>query len=100
MYASNKYDNKVENVFYKNAIKSLRDIKAYYLPGSLQDISRDCIYENHLLLNDDGNPFKSPSRSPPYSPEYICDLPVTNNPRDFRSVYRELIPKFNENWFQ
>ena len=41
MYASNKYDNKVESVFYKNAIKSLRDIKAYYLPGSIQDIRRD-----------------------------------------------------------
>ena len=84
--------------FYKNAIKSFREIKAYYLPGSIQDIRRDCIYENHLLLNDDGNPFKSPSRFPPYAPEYICDLPVTNHPREFRSVYRELIPKLNKSF--
>ena len=26
----------------------------------------------------------------------MCDLPVTNNPREFKGIYRELIPKLNK----
>ena len=47
--------------------------------------------DNILLLDDNGHTFKCPSRCPAYSPEYICDLPVTNHPMEFKGVFRNLI---------
>ena len=46
-----------------------------------------------ILVDENGRAFKQPSRIPPYAPEYFCDLPVINNPREFRGRFRSLIPK-------
>ena len=66
-----------------------------YYPKNINSIRRDSIYENVLLLDNNGKCFKAPSRCPAYAPEYFCDLPVTNNPREFRGVSRRLIPSVN-----
>ena len=39
---------------------------------------------------------KPPSQVPPYAPEFICDLPVTAHPREFRGRFKSLIPKINK----
>ena len=93
---SDKNDKSIENLFYKNALKSWRKLNAAFRPGKIHDIQRDWIYDNTLLLDDNGHTFKCPSRCPAYAPEYICDLPVTNHPREFKGVFRNLIPKINK----
>ena len=64
------------------------------------DIKRDWIYENVLLKDDDGRIFKPPSHFPAYAPEYFYDLPVTDNPREFRGIYKNLIPKLNQSFLK
>ena len=66
-----------------------------YTPKNVHSIKRDWIYDNILLKDDDGRVFKPPSFIPPYAPEFFMDLPVTNHPREFRGIFRTLIPKIN-----
>ena len=96
IYASNKYDNCIKNEFYKNVIKTWRLLKIIPKPGKLQDIRRDGVFDNLLLVDENGKCFKRPSHIPAYAPEYMCDLPITNHPREFRGVYKRLIPKINK----
>ena len=70
-------------------------MKVKYYPKDINSIRRDWIYDNQYLLDTDGKPFKPPSRFPPYAPEFFCDLPVYNHPREFSMLYRNLIPKLN-----
>ena len=95
-YSSKKYDNNIENDFYKNAIKIWRTMNINFHPGRLQDIQRDWIYDSFLLKDDDGNMFKPPINIPAYAPEFFCDLPVTNHPREFKGTFKTLIPKLNK----
>ena len=95
LHASSKYDKNIENSFYKNSMKAWRQINPIFCPGNLQSIRRDVVYENMLLVDDNCRPFKYPSRIPAYAPEYICDLPVTNHPREFKGIFKTLIPKIN-----
>ena len=67
-----------------------------FQPGRLQDIQRDWIYDSLLLKDDDENMFKPPTNIPAYAPEFFCDLPVTNHPREFRGTFKSLIPKLNK----
>ena len=95
IFANHNMDNKIAHNFYKIAVKSFRSLKMTYHPKNINSIRRDSIYENVLLLDNNGKCFKAPSRCPAYAPEYFCDLPVTNNPREFRGVFRRLIPSVN-----
>ena len=88
-------DNKIAHNFYKIAVKSFRSLKMTYHPNNINSIRRDSIYENVFLLDNNGKCFKAPSRCPAYAPEYFCNLPVTNNSREFRGVFRRLIPSVN-----
>ena len=76
-------------------MKAWRQINPVFCPGNLQSIRRDVVYENMLLVDDNCKPFKYPSRIPAYAPEYVCDLPVTNHPREFKGIFKTLIPKIN-----
>ena len=96
LHANKNNDKNIDNLFYKNALKQWRKLNAVFRPGNIQDIQRDWIYDNNLLMDENGNTFKCPSRCPAYAPEYICDLPVTNHPREFKGVFRNLIPKINK----
>ena len=98
--ASNRYDKDIPCEFYKEAVKAWRIIFHSYIPKNVNDIKRDWIYDNVLLKDDDGRIFKPPSNFPPYAPEFFYDLPVTDNPREFRGVYRNLIPKLNRSFFK
>ena len=40
--------------------------------------------------------FKPPSFIPAYAPEFIYDLPITANPREFRGIFNRLIPSLNK----
>ena len=93
--SSVNHDKEISNTFYKNAVNSYRLMKVKYYPKDMNSIRRDWIYDNQYLLDADGKPFKPPSRFPPYAPEFICDLPVYNHPREFSMLYRNLIPKLN-----
>ena len=93
--SSVNHDKEISNTFYKNAVNSYRLMKVKYYPKDMNSIRRDWIYDNQYLLDADGKPFKPPSCFPPYAPEFICDLPVYNHPREFSMRYRNLIPKLN-----
>ena len=93
--ASNVYDKQISSPFYKNAVKAWRILCIDFQPGSIADIRRDWVYESILLKDDDGRVFKPPSFIPPYAPEFIYDLPITNHPREFRGRFKRLIPKMN-----
>ena len=68
----------------------------YFHQNRVQDIRRDWIYESILLKDDDGRVFKPPSNIPAYAPEFFCDLPITANPREFRGIFRRIIPNINK----
>ena len=89
------HDKEISNVFYKNAVKSYRLMKVTFYPKDMNSIRRDWIYDSQLLVDTEGNSFKPPTRFPPYAPEFFCDLPVYNHPREFNTLYRNLIPKLN-----
>lgn len=91
-----KYDNNIKNDFYKSAVKVWKQMFYMYKPPSVNEIRRDWIYDNILLQDDDGRIFKPPSYIPPYAPEFIYDLPVTDNPREFKGIFKKLIPKLNK----
>ena len=74
MYATKKYDNNISHIFYKSAIKSWRQLDTYFIPGCIQSIRRDCIYENRVFQDDNGNTFKLPSHFPPYAPEFVTNI--------------------------
>ena len=93
--SSTIHEKNISNDFYKNALKSFRMLKANFIPKDINSIRRDWIYDNTLLVNDQGDPFKAPRRFPPYAPEFFCDLPVTNNPREFKNIFKTLIPSIN-----
>ena len=73
---------------------------AYYFfdfhPNRVQGTRRDWIYESILLKDDDGRFFKPPSNIAMYAPEFFCDLPITANPREFRGIFRRIIPSINK----
>ena len=94
--ASNRYDKNIFSSFYKNAVKAWRILSVHFFPGSINDIRRDWVYDNILLKDDDGRVFKPPSFIPPYAPEFMYDLPITANPREFRGIFRRLIPSLNK----
>ena len=100
LHASHKFDKDIQCEFYREAIKAWRIIFHSYVPKNMLDIKRDWIYENVLLKDDDGRIFKPPSHFPAYAPEYFYDLPVTDNPREFRGIYRNLIPKLNQSFMK
>ena len=56
--ASNKYDNCIKNEFYKNLIKTWRLLKIILKPSKLQDIRRDGVFDNLLLVDENGKCFK------------------------------------------
>ena len=90
LHASHKFDKDIQCEFYREAIKAWRIIFHSYVPKNMLDIKRDWIYENVLLKDDDGRIFKPPSHFPAYAPEYFYDLPVEDNPREFKGIYRIL----------
>ena len=60
IHANKNNDKNIENLFYKNALKSWRKLNAVFRPGKIQDIQRDWIYDNNLLMDENGNTFKCP----------------------------------------
>ena len=54
------------------------------------------MFDNLLLADENVKCLKRPSNIPAYAPEYMCDLPITNHPREFRGVYKMLIQKINK----
>ena len=96
LHYSNRFDKDIPSSFYRTAVKAWRVVFKNFIPGSVSKIKRDWIYENILLKDDDGRVFKPPSQVPPYAPEFICDLPVTAHPREFRGRFKSLIPKINK----
>ena len=94
--ASDRYDKNIPSSFYKNAVVAWRILSPHFFPVCINDIRRDWVYDNILLKDDDGRVFKPPSFIPPYAPEYMYDLPVTANPREFRGVFKRLIPAINK----
>ena len=95
-YSTNKFDNDINNFFYRNALKMWRSIQVTFRPGNIHEIRRDWVYENSLLKDENGKSFKPPSYFPAYAPEYICDLPITNHPREFKGIYKKMIPQVNK----
>ena len=95
LHSDSTIDNLIPNSFYKKAVKAWRELNPLFTPGSMQSIRREGVYNNTILVDENGNAFKQPPRIPPYAPEYFSDLPVTNNPREFKGRFRSLIPKMN-----
>ena len=70
-------------------------MKVTFYTKDMNSIRRYWIYDSQLLVDTEGNSFKPPTLFPPYAPEFFCDLPVYNHPREFNTLYRNLIPKLN-----
>lgn len=85
----------VKNMFYRESIKNWKELEICFMPGEMNSIKRNWIYEHILIKDDDGKMFKPPTHIPPYAPEFIYDLPVTAHPREFKGVFKTLIPKIN-----
>ena len=75
----------------------------FFLPTSFESIKSDWIYHNLILTDDDGRVFKPPGMYtngyPAYSPTRFDDLPVRVPIGDLRGVYRALIPKINNAYY-
>ena len=70
--------------------KCTQDVEIYtHRPGNIHEIQRDWVYQNSLLKHENRKSFKPPSYFPAYAPEYICDLPTTNHPREFKGIYKK-----------
>ena len=95
LHSKGKFDKKIPCLFYRESVTAWRLVFQNYTPKNVHSIKRDWIYDNILLKDDDGRVFKPPSFIPPYAPEFFMDLPVTNHPREFRGIFRTLIPKIN-----
>ena len=94
------YFNNINNEYYKNACKIWKKHNIKYIPNNINCIKNDWIYDNILLVDDDGRVFKPPGyyteeNWPAYAPQYFKDLPVQIPIGDFRGVFRTLIPKLN-----
>jgi len=97
------FENCIGNKYYKNAYKIWLKMDIFFLPTSFESIKNDWIYHNLLLTDDDGRVFKPPGMYtngyPAYSPTRFDDLPVRVPIGDLRGVYRALIPKINNAYY-
>lgn len=92
-------ENCITNKYYKNIYKIWLKMDILFYPTNYESIKNDWIFENMLLINNNGRVFKKPGESargyPNYFPRKFSDLPVRVPIGDLRGIYRTLIPQIN-----